>query len=452
MKHSFSVIIPTLNEAETIGACISSIVSEQSNAEIIVVDGGSSDDTAVIAETAGATVLHTEPCRGLQCNLGAATAAGEIIVFLHADTILPRDAFNYLSEIFSKDEVKIGNFGIVFDTKHWFLRLLSFLANFDMGLFRFGDQGIVIRKSLFDDLGGFPNWMLFEDFELIRAARKQTRVYRFPVSVVTSARRFVKNGIIRQQIKNVYYTIQYMLGVSPWRLAEKYYGNSLKFERSLVIFLRYPSEGEVKTRLARTIGKEMATQFYRDCIEHLFKEVENLPTDIVRNIYYTPRSAGKRVRRWAGRSFRFKPQVNGVLGEKLKTIFRDQFEKGFKKVIITATDVPDLTVDDIEEAFSALKEADLVIGPSFDGGYYLIGMNELYPSLFDGVAWSTDAVYDQTVSSAGELGLRVHNLRILDDIDTEDDLRRWQRKSVPVNNDYAGIMKHALAISEDGKQ
>ncbi|MFC1947722.1 TIGR04283 family arsenosugar biosynthesis glycosyltransferase [Chloroflexota bacterium] len=451
MKHFFSVIIPTLNEAEMIGACISSINSEQSNVEIIVVDGGSSDDTTVIAEAAGATVIHTEPCRGLQCNHGAAAATGELLVFLHADTILPDGTFNYLSDIFSKDGVKIGNFRIVFDIKHWFLELLSFLAHFDLGLFRFGDQGIVIRKSFFDRLGGFPNWMLFEDFELIRAARKETRIYRFPISVITSARRFVENGIIRQQIKNVYYTMQYMIGISPWKLAEKYYGNRLKFKNSLVIFLRFPSEGEVKTRLARTIGNEMATQFYRECIEHLFKEVEKLPPDIVKNIYYTPRRTGKRVQRWAGRCFRYQPQVGGVLGKRLKTIFRDQFNKGVERVIITATDVPDLTVTDIEEAFNALEDVDLVIGPSFDGGYYLIGMKELYSSLFHGIIWSTDAVYDQTLTKAGELGLKVHNLRILDDIDTEDDLRRWQKKSVPENNDYTSLMKNALVISEDGK-
>ena len=450
-KHSFSVIIPTLNEAEAIGACIAHINSGQSNVEIIVVDGGSSDDTVAIAESAGVKVVHTGPCRGLQCNYGAATAAGEILIFLHADTILPDGAFDCLSQIFSKDEVKIGNFEIVFDTKHWFLRFLSFLSRHDMGFFRFGDQGIVICKSLFDKLGGFPNWTLFEDFQLIRAARKETRIHRFPIAVVTSARRFVKNGIIRQQVKNVYFTIQYLLGVPPWRLAEKYYGNRRKSDKSLIVFLRFPSKGKVKTRLARTVGNEMATRFYRECAEHLFREVVELPQDIIRNIYYTPRSAGKSVEHWVGRGFYYQTQVNGNLGKRLETIFRDQFKKGFKKVIIVATDAPDIAVSDLEEAFNALKEADLVIGPSFDGGYYLIGMKELHPSLFDGITWSTNVVYDQTLSIAAESELRVHNLRTLDDIDTEDDLYRWRKRSLPGNNHYTGSTKHVPVISENGK-
>ena len=450
-KISFSVIIPTLNEAESIRACISHISSGQSNVEIIVVDGGSSDNTAAIAEAAGAKVIHTGPCRGLQCNYGAVAAVGEILVFLHADTILPDDTFEYLSEIFYRDEVKIGNFRIVFDTKHWFLRLLSFLSHFDMGLFRFGDQGIVVRKSLFNELGGFPNWTLFEDFQLIRAARRETRIHRFSIPVITSARRFKKNGIIRQQIKNVYFTVQYLLGVPPWRLAEKYYGNKRKFDKSLVVFLRFPSKGKVKTRLARTIGDEMATRFSRECAELLFREVKELSHDIIRNIYYTPRSAGKSVECWAGRDFNYEPQVEGNLGKRLETIFRDQLNKGFKKVIIVATDVPDITETDIEEAFNALEEVDLVIGPSFDGGYYLIGMKELHPGLFDDIAWSTNIVYDQTLAIASQSGLRVYNLRILDDIDTEEDLQRWRKRSLLENNNHNGSTKQIPVVSEDEK-
>ncbi len=426
----FSVIIPTLNEAETIGACLSNIRSIGPNVEIIVVDGGSCDATTAVAERLGAKVLHAEPCRGLQCNCGAAIASGKVLVFLHADTILPNGTFDELSKIFSKNEVEIGNFRITFHVKHWFLRLLSFLARCDPGLFRFGDQGIVIRKSLFDDLGGFPSWALFEDMALVRKARKKTRIHRFPLSVTTSARRFLRNGIIRQQLINVYYTIQYMLGVPSWKLAEKYYRHRLNlYEVSLVIFLRLPESGEVKTRLAETMGNEAATQFYRQCAEHLLREAEKLPSSIAKHIYYTPEKDRENVQCWAGMRFRLRPQVGGDLGERLKAAFRDQFQRGAKRVIIVATDVPDLSSSDIEEAVFALNGADLVIGPSTDGGYYLIGMTESQPALFDHISWSTQIVYEQTLAVANELELKIYTLRSLDDIDTEDDLRRWEARS-----------------------
>ncbi len=219
----FSVIIPTLNEAGVIGSCISGIKTVGSDVEVIVADGGSCDETTEIAKRLGAKVICTAPCRGLQCNRGAQIASGDIFIFLHADTILPIDAFDKLNEIFNSKDIEIGNFRIKFDYKHWFLQLLSFLSRFDSGFFRYGDQGIIIRKSLFDYLGGFREWKLFEDMALIREARRLTRIHRFPISVTTSARRFISNGIIRQQLINIYYAIQYMIGMPPQRLAEKYY-------------------------------------------------------------------------------------------------------------------------------------------------------------------------------------------------------------------------------------
>ncbi len=448
----FSVIIPTLNEAETIGICLSNIRSVGPNVEVIVADGGSRDATIMIAEGLGATVLRTYPCRGQQCNCGVAIASGKVLVFLHADTILPAATFDKLADIFNSHEVEIGNFGITFDTKHWFLRLLSFLARLDMGLFRFGDQGIVIRKSLFDALGGFPEWELFEDMALIRKARKRTRIHRFPMSVTTSARRFLRNGIIRQQLINVYYTIQYLLGTPPRRLAEKYYGHRFNlYEASLVIFLRLPRPGEVKTRLARTLGSEAAMQVYRGCAEHLLGETEKLPSSIVKHIYYTPRKDEEDVKRWAGSRFRFRPQVGRDLGNRLKTAFRDQFRRGMERVIVVATDVPDLSASDIEEAVVALNGADLVIGPSTDGGYYLIGMTEFQPTLFDNISWSTEVVYEQTLVTARELGLRVHNLRSLDDIDTEGDLRRWEARSESGKHERITSLREGRGVRGNGK-
>ena len=196
-----------------------------------------------------------------------------------------------------------------------------------------------------------------------------------------------------------------------------------------MIFLRLPRSGEVKTRLARTLGSEEATQFYRVCAEHLLGETEKLPSSIDKHIYYTAKKDEEDMKRWAGSRFRFRLQGGGDLGARLKMAFRDQFRRGMKRVIVIATDVPDLSVADIEEAVVALNGADLVIGPSTDGGYYLIGMTEFHPALFDDISWSTKVVYEQTLAAAGELRLRVHNLRRLDDIDTEDDLRRWEARS-----------------------
>ena len=109
-----------------------------------------------------------------------------------------------------------------FDLKHWFLNISGYLTRFDSILTRFGDQCIVVRKDFFNELGGFPDWPLFEDVEFLRRARKRTRIQSFPLEVVTSARRFKKNGIYRQQIFNGLLVLQYLLGADVKKLAEKY--------------------------------------------------------------------------------------------------------------------------------------------------------------------------------------------------------------------------------------
>jgi rSAM/selenodomain-associated transferase 2/rSAM/selenodomain-associated transferase 1 len=428
-NSAFSVIIPALNEAENIGACLAGIRTAAPGVEVIVADGGSRDATAAIAEGLGATVVRTVSCRGRQCNRGAALASGEVLVFLHADTRLPEGAFEALDGIFRRRDVAAGTFRLAFDSGHWFLRLLCFLIRFDMGLFRFGDQGIVVRRSLFDELGGFPEWGLFEDMAFMRAARHRTRLRRFPLTVTTSARRFMRKGVFHQQLLNMYYAARYQMGAPPWKLAESYYGRRGPEKTGLVDMLRLPRPGKVKTRLAGTLGDAAAAWFYHACAGHLLREAEKLPPDIVRHVYYAARKDGKEVRRWAGPRFLYRPQAGGDIGARLKAAFRDQSRLGLERVIAVATDVPDLTAADIERAAALLKEADLVIGPGRDGGYYLIGINGYYPALFEGIAWSTPAVCGQTLAAASRLGLRVASLRCLDDIDTGEDLRRWQARS-----------------------
>jgi len=423
---TLSVVIPTLNEEAILSECISHIYEADPNVEIIIADGGSTDLTMKIAVEHGARVCCSEQGRGSQCNTGATLASGDILIFLHADTKLPEDAISQLKKIFQDDSVLVGTFHISFDTQHWLLRLFCWLSRFDRGRFRFGDQCIVIRKSFFDTLGGFPNWRLFEDIELIRRARKKTRIYRFPMTVVTSARRLIQNGIIRQQVRNIYYTSLYLLGVSPEKLATKY--ESEKKDLSsvyLIIFVRFPHPGKVKTRLAISIGNDNAARLYRLCTENVFKETEKLSDNVKRYIFYADKDDEDNVMKWAGPVFQFRPQVEGDLGTRIEAAFNYVFRQGARKAVIVASDVPDLSAEIIENAISALTDDDIVIGPTNDGGYYLLGMNRRHSELLRGITWSTAEVYDETLSIIEYLGLKVHCLRALDDIDKEDDLHRW---------------------------
>lgn len=218
----FTVIIPTLNEAFWIAGAIQRVRASIPGAHIIVADGGSTDATVTLARKAGAQIVRSSPGRGVQCNAGAAVAATEILVFLHADTRLPEDALTILSNAFANPLVKIGTFRLSFDEPNWILRCYASFTRFDSIFTRFGDQCIAVRHSFFHELGDFPDWPLFEDVDLLRRARRRSPIVSFPATVTTSSRRFSRIGLIRNQMINAWLVLQYLCGVSPDKLATQY--------------------------------------------------------------------------------------------------------------------------------------------------------------------------------------------------------------------------------------
>ncbi len=222
MKRIYSVIIPAVNEEKRIRRCLDRIPRDDPAVEIIVADGGSLDGTAAVSRAAGVRVIVSARGRGIQCNRGSEAAGGDILVFLHADTHLPPDAFDRIRALFSSPEVKIATFRLRFDHPHWLLRVYAFVTRFDSVWTRFGDQGIVVRRKFFEDLGGFPDWPLFEDVDLLQKARQRAKIHSIPSAVVTSASKFIANGIVRQQVRNARLIFKYLRGVPPERLAKEY--------------------------------------------------------------------------------------------------------------------------------------------------------------------------------------------------------------------------------------
>ncbi len=219
---TFSVIIPALNEAARITSCVTAVRALDPTVEIIVADGGSSDPTAELAIAAGALLVQAPRGRGSQNNAGAAQACGEVLIFLHADTTLPAATFPLLRACFADPATQIAKFRLSFDDDDPLLTLAAQLMWVDSRLTSYGDQGIVIRRTFFAELGGFPAWPLFEDVRLFELARARTEVCVVAASVTTSARRFQANGALPQLLLDVGLWIAYVAGVSPHTLAERY--------------------------------------------------------------------------------------------------------------------------------------------------------------------------------------------------------------------------------------
>lgn len=223
-KPQISVIIPALNEEENIEARLT-FLKNVNDIEVIVVDGGSKDATVEKAKAFGASVLHSLPGRARQMNEGARNAKGEILLFLHADTKLPVHFDVFVREALSHAENVAGAFEFTMDSAGVLFRLFERIANrrARRSQFIFGDQAVFVRHSVFFMLGGFKDIPILEDYEFVRRVKKYGRVDVVPSAVVTSARRFMKNGILKTLLLNRLALVAFHAGVSPERIASLYH-------------------------------------------------------------------------------------------------------------------------------------------------------------------------------------------------------------------------------------
>lgn len=220
---NLSVIIPTLNEAANIRACLTALQSVRGHVcEIIVVDGGSTDTTIQLAEPLADVILKSKKGRAQQMNAGAAVAQGVVLLFLHADTLIEFDLEKVLKSINS--ERAWGRFDVRLSGGHFLLRIIEFFMNMRSRLTAIatGDQAIFITRDLFQKVGGFPDIELMEDIELSSRLKKICRPVCLHQTVITSSRRWEQQGIIRTILKMWYLRYRYWLGVGPSVLVREY--------------------------------------------------------------------------------------------------------------------------------------------------------------------------------------------------------------------------------------
>ncbi|MBW2093758.1 MAG: TIGR04283 family arsenosugar biosynthesis glycosyltransferase [Deltaproteobacteria bacterium] len=222
MRPYLSVIIPALNEENNIRETIAG--ARDQDAEIIVVDGGSRDRTRAVAEEAGAKVVATMKGRALQQNAGAASAKGKVLLFLHADTLLPARYVDHVFETLLPRRTAAGAFRFKTDCRVPLIRAVEWMTNVRSRVFQlpYGDQALFMKKALFNSVGGFPHVSLAEDFLLVRLLRAYGRIRIAEAEVLTSGRRWQRLGVVRTTLINWVIMAGCHLGVSPDTLAPLY--------------------------------------------------------------------------------------------------------------------------------------------------------------------------------------------------------------------------------------
>jgi rSAM/selenodomain-associated transferase 1 len=193
-------------------------------------------------------------------------------------------------------------------------------------------------------------------------------------------------------------------------------------DRALIVFLRHPHPGAVKTRLVPTLGAAVASELYRVLAESILQATVPREGEYERLVFFDPPEAAEAVRAWLP-GVRLQAQSGDDLGARMADAFGRAFRRGARRVAIVGTDTPSVSREVVAEAFRGLDEADVVVGPAEDGGYYLLALRAPRPELFVGIAWSTPDVLDQTRARVTAAGLILRELPCRRDVDTLDDLR-----------------------------
>jgi rSAM/selenodomain-associated transferase 2 len=220
---TLSIIIPTLNEAHSIGATLDVVSQLSSGVQVLVVDGGSDDDTREIADAHGASVVASERGRGGQMHRGACAAQGDVLWFLHADTIVPTDGADLIIEAMQDPTVVAGNFDVCFDGARLAPRFMTWLYPQlrRLGLC-YGDSAIFVRREAYEQVGGFKPFPIFEDLELLRELRRLGSIVHVQATVVTSSRRFQGARFAFTFARWMVMQALYWLGVQPRTLGRFY--------------------------------------------------------------------------------------------------------------------------------------------------------------------------------------------------------------------------------------
>ncbi len=197
---------------------------------------------------------------------------------------------------------------------------------------------------------------------------------------------------------------------------------------TLIIFSRYPEPGKTKTRMIPNLGAEGAAELQREMTEHTLNTAQQLlcRRKFTIEVHFTGGNQ-QQMLEWLGAEIQYIAQISGDLGDKMRAAFERAFNLGNQRVVVIGIDCPDLDQIILSKAFNSLQKQDLVLGPAKDGGYYLIGLNQSLPELFQNIDWGSDRVLNQTKVIADKLNLSTHYLPTLADIDRPEDLIIWQK-------------------------
>lgn len=425
-----SIIIPVLNEYQALKTIIPSLILSVNEhaVELIVCDGGSSDlshayiKQCQLQQNPFITFhwVSSEKGRAKQMNAGAKQAGFEQLLFLHADSQLPS---NWLGAINNK---RWGRFNVCLSGRHYLFRIIEKMMNWRSCLTQVatGDQAMFVHKMLFNQVGGYPDIPLMEDIAISKLLRQQAPMSCIKMPVITSSRRWEKQGIIKTIVLMWQLRLAYFFGTKPSELAKRYYPNyQIKRQEIVVqVFTKLPILGFVKTRLIPQLGAEKATAIHRYLLKHSLDIVEQ--SQIKKELWVAQEADHQLQQGDEFLSYQTLSQTGDNLGDKMAYAIRQALES-YKKVILMGTDCLDMTVNHLVLSREALDEVDIVLTPAVDGGFISIACRVFDEQIFEQVAWGSSTALSDVINNINQLSLSYRLLETVRDIDTYEDVAEY---------------------------
>lgn len=460
MGWSLHIVIPALNEGETLRACLRDVQPlRERGARVVVADGGSTDTSWVLAQALSDHVIAAPRGRALQMNAGAAwkppnkpcmltrapaaanartdakgigssgVADADVLLFLHADTRLPPNADALILQALQQGHVW-GRFDVAFAPAGrlaWLAAMMN-LRSVWSGIAT-GDQGMFVRREVFESMGGFARQPLMEDIELSKRLKRVGWPARIKARVTTSARRWETHGVWRTVVLMWRLRLAYFWGTSPHVLANQYGYRPAPAPASaaLAVLAKAPVAGLAKTRLAPLLGARGAARAQRRFTLDTLQVGSQAGLHSVA-LWCTPDISQRFFRALARtRSLVCSTQMEGDIGLRMRWVFQHHFERHQNlPLLLIGTDCAVLAPAHLQQAARALVSHDVVVIPAEDGGYVLIGMRRFVPEAFDSIRWSSPAVMAQTREQLRQAHVSWLELPSLWDIDEPADWQRWQ--------------------------
>lgn len=419
-----SVVIPVWRDIDLLARALELLSPPPAGVEVIVacVLGEESRYERLGLDHPDVRWISAPRGRAVQMNAGAAVASGRWLLFLHADCALPGDWIEALAHAEAAGAAA-GAFRFALDSRDWRARMIEAGARLRAALLGmpYGDQALFVQRRIFLAIGGYRDLPLMEDIDFVRRVRQAGPFLHAHARVLTSARRWERDGWVHRSTGNLGIATRFLFGTPPARLAQRYFD---RHDAAIVMMGRAPWTGgkrRLVTGTSPAAHADLRHALFLDTLDTLLSI-----SDVEHIVACEPADACERMRGWIGPDVDVIAQRGDTLGKRMAHALEDVFRLGVESVALLGSDLPDLPARLLREALSftrANRDA-VVLGPAADGGYYLIAMSRPHAELFDGIDWGTDRVLAQTLDAARAAGIPVRLIDSWADVDQPSDLSR----------------------------